>query len=509
MSSNHLSGTHRNAARHIVVRSAFVLNKGNLGGRVVSGAGFTLLGIVLRTLLTIGSMSILARLLTPADFGYIAMAAVVTEFAGLLNSFGLANILIQRRVVSRVQLDTVFWASLLIGGIITLLVFGISFASGWLFADEVTGDLLRVLCLTFLFGSLATVHEALISRLMRFRIEFWIQICTIVIRSIVAIILAYQGFGVWSLVAGAITGSIVGPVLLLIAVPYLPRFRFHLRYLISSWKASGSYMGNTVIYYVSMNVDIFLIGRQLGAQALGYYQNARSLSDDVRGRIAMPLQRVLFPALSALQDDQSRLQQSVLRCARLLAAIICPIGFGLAAISSDLVPVLYGDQWLAMIPILSMLGVSAALRGSTAIASSLFNSQNKVGLGFRYNLAGMILLVVSVLLTLPHGLTSVAAVISANALFSVLTLRVSFGLIALGTRDIINVLLRPILASCAMWGCILLLQQNLASSPLHVSLKLLLDIAFGALVYSLFLHLLSRQYLAEFRELSRRLLRAH
>ena len=133
--------------RHSIVRKAFILNSRNLGQRVVSGAGFTFLGIALRTLLTIGSMAILARLLTPADFGYIAMATVVTEFAGLLNSFGLSSILVQRRVVTRLQLDTVFWAGLGLGGAIALLVFGISFLTGWLFDEETIGKLLRVLCL--------------------------------------------------------------------------------------------------------------------------------------------------------------------------------------------------------------------------------------------------------------------------------------------------------------------------------------------------------------------------
>lgn len=507
MSPSSQASSKRHHHRHATVRSAFVLNGGNLGQRVVSGAGFTFLGIVMRTVLTIGSMSILARLLAPADFGYIAMAAVVTEFAGLLNSFGFANILIQRRTIARLHLDTVFWASLGIGSTITLLVFCLSFASGWLFSDEMTGDLLRVLCLTFIIGSFTTVHEAILSRLMRFRTEFWIQIAVIVIRSIVAIVCALLGMGVWSLVAGALTGALVGPLILQAVIRYVPRMRFSTRYLLASWKTSGSYMGNTFIYYLSMNADIFLIGRQLGAHALGFYQNARSLSDEVRGRIAMPLQRVLFPALSAIQNDPARLRQSVLRCSRLLAAIIFPIGFGLAAIAPDLVPVLYGDQWLAMAPLLSLLGVSAALRGSTAIASSLFNSQNRVGLAFRFNFAGVVLLLVSVLASVPYGLTATAAAISANALFSVFILHVAFSLIGLSGRDVLDVLLRPAIASSGMWVAIALLQQTPAAKAAHVSLRLAAGIAVGALAYSLLLHLLSRQYFREFHELGRKLLK--
>lgn len=130
---------------------------------------------MLRTTLTIGSMAILARLLTPADFGYLAMATVVTEFAGLLGSFGFANILIQRRVITRLQLDTMFWATLALGCTIAAVIFALSFLTHWLFGDEATGPLLRVMCLTFIFGSLSTVHQAILSRLMRFGTEFIIR----------------------------------------------------------------------------------------------------------------------------------------------------------------------------------------------------------------------------------------------------------------------------------------------------------------------------------------------
>src|SRR5690606_2580634 len=129
---------------------------------------------------------------------------------------------------------------------------------------------------------------------------------------------AWLGFGVWSLVAGPIAGALAQLVLMFIAVPFLPRLRFYAAYLFANLRTGGSYMGNTFLYYLMMNVDLLLIGRQLGASMLGYYQNARSLTDEIRGRIAMPLQRVLFPAFSAMQADRDRLRQSVLKSSRIL-----------------------------------------------------------------------------------------------------------------------------------------------------------------------------------------------
>lgn len=490
--------------RDCTIRDGFVLNSDNLGHRVVTGAGFTFLGIALRTAITLGSMAVLARLLSPADFGYIAMAVVITELAALFGGFGFSNILIQKKRINRLQLDTVFWASTLVGLILATAVFLMSFLSGWLFREPLTGELLRVMCLTFFFGGLTSIHEAVISRMLRFRTEFWIQNTVIALRSLTAIAFAYLGYGVWSLVAGSIAGAFAAVILYAFAVPYFPRFRFHSSYLTATWKTSSSYFGSGFLYYIHMNVDLMLIGRALGATPLGYYQNARSLTDEVRGRIAMPLQRVLFPAFSALQTDNERLQASVIRAGRLLAAVIFPIGIGLSAVAQELVPVLYGDQWLAMIPVLSMLGVSAAIRGSTAIASPLFNAKNRVALALRYNIIGTVLMVIAVVFALPYGVQAVAVAVALVSFYSLVTFHVGLGLIGLDTRHVLQILGFPAIASIVMTLAIIGLRLYSTAWTSHPAMLLPIHVIAGAIVYAVALHLLSRKYLGDFIELARK-----
>ncbi|MDR1424011.1 MAG: lipopolysaccharide biosynthesis protein [Azoarcus sp.] len=493
----------RHDPRHALVRRAMVLDADNLTQRVVSGASFTFLGIALRTLITVGSMAILARLLTPADFGYLAMATVVTEFAAMLGSFGLTNILIQRRRVTRLQLDTIFWAAFGTGCALALLVFGLSFVAGRLFGDAIIGSLLRLLCLNFVISALGTVSEALLARLMRFRAIFVIQVTAIALRSTVAMICAWQGLEVWSLVAGSLTGPIVTVVLLSAVAGYVPRWRFSMSYLRFTLKTCGGYLGNTVLFYLCMNIDLFLIGKQLGANALGYYQTSRSLTDEVRGRLAWPLQRVLFPALSSLQNDLSRLRHSVLKATRLLAALLCPIGFGIAAAAPEIVPVLYGEKWLPMIPILTMLGINIAARASTALAPPLFYSQNKVTLIFRYNVIETMLLVTSVVIALPYGLEAIATAIAANSLFSVIIFWFAFRLIGLGFSDVLHVLSCPLFASITMWIAISLLRKVVPVEDVNIVLRLIMTIAYGAIVYCTVLVMMSRQYWHAFVELFR------
>lgn len=499
------STTGRRPGRQDLLRDAFVLNADRLGSRVVSGAGFTFLGTALRVAITLGSVSVLARLLAPADFGYIAMATVVTEFAALFSNFGLVNILIQRPRVSRLQLDTVFWTSAAIGVLVAAAVFGLSYAAGLLFADPAAGELLRVLCLTFVLGGLTTVHDATLARLMRFGTEFRIQILSVVARAGVAITFAWLGFGVWSLVAGALASSIALVLQTFIAVPYLPRFRFHFPYIAATWRISGSYLGRGLLFYADTNIDLVLIGRYLGATALGFYQNSRSLTDEIRGRIAVPLQRVLFPAFAALQDDLERLQDSVVRSGRLVAALVVPIGFGTSAISADLVPVLYGSQWTAMIPVVTMLGVSAGIRAATAISGPIFNATNHVVLALKVGFVGTVINAVAVALTLSWGVEAVSAAIALTSLYSLVVLRLGLGLIGLRFSHMARILGPPLLSALVMWATIAAVRPFSTAWLAHPGPLVLLHVALGALVYSVALHACSREYLADFRDLAARL----
>lgn len=482
-----------------------MLRQGGVNSRVVNGAGYQFLGIATRTFLTIGSTAVLARLLTPSDFGYVAMATVVTEFANLFGSFGFTNVLIQRRVINRLQCDTVFWATLAVGTTIAVGVFVASYFSHWLFADAQVAPLLQVMSLTFVLNSLSAIPTVTMSRLMLFGATFWIGMALMFIRTGTAIACAYAGMGLWSLVAGSLASGVANVVLKFAVAPHWPRWRFDMALLKSTWRTSGGYFGNTALYYVSMSLDLLLIGRQLGPTALGYYQNARSLTDEIRGRIAVPIESVLFPAMSSLQADLQRFQLLVLRAGRLLAALVVPIGVGVSANARELVLVLYGSQWLEMIPVMSMFGLSAALRAGTAISAPLFYATDRVALAMKYNAIGTLLTVAGVLVAMPHGLEAVALAVALASLYTLVGFVVAFSLIELRWRSVLQVLGPPFAASLVMWVATALLRRlDWVATP---GVLLLGHVAVGAVVYLACLHLLSRQYLQDVLQVKALLLR--
>jgi O-antigen/teichoic acid export membrane protein len=483
--------------RDSLLRRSFVLQPEGIGRKVVNGASYQVAGIALRTVLTIASTAVLARMLTPADFGYVAMAAVITDLAALLGALGFSNVLIQRRRINRLQLDTVFWATLGLGVLIASTVLALSLGAGWLFSDPRISPILQVLSIGFVISSLASVPTIVLARQLRFRTEFWINIVSIAIRTAAGIGFAVSGLGVWSLVLGGLVGHVAAVTMAYLNVPYLPRIRFHLPLLTATWRTSGSYLGNTLLHYINSNLDLFLIGRQLGATSLGYYQNARTLTDEIRARIATPVQQVIFPALSALQSEPAQVKALVMRAARLLAAFVVPVGVAISANAPELVRVLYGDQWLAMTPLLSMLGLSAALRAGTAIASPLFNASNRVALAMRFNFVGTVLLAVAILAAAPHGIEAVAAAVFLSSLYSLVTLRAALALIGLGSRQIIEILAAPTLAATAIW--LTTYGLRLLAWSESASVLLLVHSAVGALVYVIVLHILSSEYLSEIK----------
>jgi PST family polysaccharide transporter len=285
----------------------------------------------------------------------------------------------------------------------------------------------------------------------------------------------------------------------------VPRWRFHWPLIARTWRTSSGYLGNTTLYYVNMNLDLLLIGRHLGATSLGLYQNARTLTDEIRARIAMPIQHVLFPAFSALQGERTRSQQLTLRAGRLLAAAVVPVGFGVSANAHELVTVLYGRQWLQMTPVVAMLGLSAALRASTAIASSLFNANNRVGLAFRYNVVGSLLTIGGVLAALPYGIEAVATAVALSSLYALVTFRAALALLGLGFRHLAQVLAPPLAAALIMWlGITGLRQLAWTTAP---ALMLGAHVAAGALLYLTALLLLAPQFGHDFRDALRTLVR--
>lgn len=487
------------------VQKSFRPSTSNLGARVVHGAGFTMLGIGMRTLLTIGSMSVLARLLTPADFGHIAMAMTITELAALFSNFGFGAVLVQRRTLSRLHLDTIFWAALALGILLTVAVYAFSIFASLVFSDAMAGQLLQVLCVTFILEELIVVPNSIMLRCMMFGRLFYIQMIVLISRAGAAVLFAWADAGVWSLVWATLVANLLQLFAFWAITRYWPRWRFNGQFLRETWRTTGSYFGGGFLFYINSNIDLFLVGRAMGSTSLGIYQNARSLTDEIRARIAQPLQRVLFPAFSAMQDDRERFKSSVIKSGRLLSTIVVPIGFGVAAVADELVPILYGPQWIAMIPVLKIISAGSGIRAATTVATPIFSATNQVGLSFRLNIVSTILFVASILIGFRWGLSGVACGLLFNALVSLLMYRVALGLIGLGSSALWAMMGWPMVASALFFTAISASRSAFSDwLPAALSRGTAL-VALGVTVYCVTMLLFSRAHVLDVADAGSRL----
>lgn len=479
------------------VQKAFHPATYDLSRRVVSGAAFTFMGIAFRTVVTLGSMAVLARLLTPSDFGHIAMATVITELASIFANFGFGSILIQKLRISRIEIDTMHWGAMGLGVALTFFVLGLSFFAEHFFQDDMVGPLLRVLCLNFVLDEFTMAPRALMARRMQFKLDFYIQSGMMIVRSGTAIIMASNGMGVWSLAGGALAGSTLLAFTYPVLTGYWPRFKFSKPFLRSTWRTSGSYFGNGILFYINSSLDLLLVGRILGASMLGQYQNARSLTDEIRSRMVQPLQRVLFPAFSALQNDHDKFSEGILRSARLLALIFIPVGFGVAAVAPELVTVLYGEQWLPMIPILQVISIAVGLSAPATVSTPIFNATNRVTLSFKLYSIQTAVAIAFMLVGSQWGLMGVAwsrlALLPITLMFFLIALR----FVKMRFYHLWQIVGTPLFAAGLMWLILAQAREFGKAIITSQSATLAYLIALGVIIYTLLSFVISPYHIKD------------
>lgn len=475
----------------------------DLGGRVVRGAVWMAALVVLRTVLTIGSTALLARLLTPTDYGFIAMAAVAVEMAAMLCMFGLPMIIVQMPRLTRLDLDSAFWFSVILGTfVVSIMVAGSTVAAN-LFKEPRLAPILCAMSSLVLFEELSAVHLSIASRLLLIRYEFVCQIASLVVRAGVSIAFALAGLGVWSLVWGAVAGRAIYYALLWWLIPYVPRLRFNSKFLRRSWRAGGSYFGSAALFFFGSNIDTAAVGRIFGVTQLGFYQTAFALPEELRSRIALGIQRVLFPAFALIQADHSAFRSGVLRSLRILATIVVPMGVGMAVLADPIVRVLYGSQWLSVVPLLQIAAIVGIARALQTFLANIYKAKGRPDLEFKIGLGLVPLLVLAVLVGSLRGSAGVASGILVFSVVSLASTYFALRLIELAPFEVLQSLF-PASAAAAFMGAGLRLLDAMHAIPRSTDLlELVLSVAIGIVLFFLSLFLLSRKTVDDFWSVAR------
>lgn len=329
---------------------------------------------------------ILARLITPSEFGLIGMIAVFTGFAKIFVDFGFSNALIQKAGISQRDINTVFSFNLMSGAALSLLFFSFAHLIADFYDEPLLEKITKIYSPIFFISALSGVNQALVVKSLNFKLNTFISISTTIISSITAIILGLYGFGVWSILAKIIVEQILTTMLMMVYHPVNQKPYFHYSSFKGLSKNGFNMAGDSIINYWSRNADNLIIGKFLGDGPLGIYTKSYAIMMLPLRNISRVIGKVMFPSFSLLQDDISQIRNIYLKTTRVIAYMTFPLMMGLAILAEPFVLTTFGPNWTEMIPIIQVLSGIGALQSVFTLNGVIFNSLGKAEISFRISI---------------------------------------------------------------------------------------------------------------------------
>ena len=427
--------------------------------------------------------AILARLLLPSDYGLVGMAFVVTGFASIFSDLGTSAALIQKKEISNELLSTVFWANVLFGLLTMLVVLAISPLAALFYHEPRVTRILQCLSISFLLGGLTTVPYTILERNMSFDTIARIELVSSGISSIIGIVSAIRGLGVWSLVFQSITNISLLMGMYWYQSKWRPAFIFSFRELKSIHSYSSNLVGFSIINYFIRNADYMLIGRYLGAQDLGYYTLAYRLMLYPLQNVTGVLRRVLFPAFSRLQDDEERFRNSYLRVNAAIAIVTLPMMFGLWAVAGHFVLYVFGQKWQPVITLLLILVPVGMVQSISSTVGFIYQAKGRTDWMFRWGIVAGVVTISAFLIGIHWGIVGVATAYSIATWILIYPLfYFPFKLINLDFSDLLRAVSNPFWCSLTMFLCIIVIKALFPVNFPH-GIALLILIPAGVIVY--------------------------
>jgi len=450
----------------------------DLTGLTLRGAAATIVSQAARFLISIVGAIVLARLLTPRDYGLIGMVGAVIGFIAIFRDLGLDSAVIQRADVTASQVNALFWINTATGVALAVATAAIAPGVAWFYGEPSLTWITIVSALAFVLGGSVVQHEALLRRQMRFARLATVDIGSMLVGFAAGILLAWRGAEYWALVLSQLVTAFARVCGLWACLDWRPRLAPKFAGIRPMLAFGANLTGFSFVNYFARNLDNLLIGRYWGASQLGLYSRGYQLMTLPIDQINGPITTVAVPALSRLADSPERYRKAYLRIIEKLAMVTIPLMVFLIMTSDWLVEVVLGPRWQGVSPIFALLGFAGILQPIASTTGWLFVTQGRTSDMFRWGLIGCTLTVGSILVGLPWGALGVAASYSFTSLAVVIPLLFWFvgrsGPVR--TRDIY----RTIGPSIAMVPIVMLVLFVVRRSLADTDTLLSLSVALGA-----------------------------
>lgn len=393
---------------------------------------------------------VLARLLSPEDFGLVALVTVLTSFAPLLIDFGLGDATAQRSTITQAQVSSLFWLSAGIGLGVALAVAGSSPLIGWLYGEPRLQPIALSIAITFVLSGISIQHMALLRRAMQFGKIGRIQLLGTLIGMVVGIATAVCGYGYWALVLRPIANALSVAVGAWVACRWRPRRPVVDEDVRSLVRFGMNVVSFSVMYTVAKSADRLVLGLVYQADQVGYYQNAINLYENSIQTGLVQVHRVASTALSKLQASPATLRERYRAGLSVVAYFFMPLAAIFSVVGKDLTILLLGEKWHAAGVLVSVIALKGVFH---VIESSQGWLHLSIGTADRWRKWGVVattVLVTAVLVGLPFGPIGVAVAIVAACMLNCLPSVVYAGRpIGIDARLVIGAVYRQLIGAIA------------------------------------------------------------
>ena len=453
------------------------------------------------------STLIVVRLLAPADYGLFAMSLVMLSFLTFLNGYGFASALIQAESVGKERIRQAFGMLLVANGALAAIQL---IAAPWVaayFGQPVIADMLRVQALIYLSTPFIAIPEAMMGRALDFRTQAIVNLTSAAVGAAVSLGMAYQGYGVWTLVIAPIIMFWTRAIGLTWQSRLLVRPSFDFTGCGPIFRFGLIILATQMFWIVQTQTDIFFIGARFDAHDVGLYSQAAFLATLFYARFVPPLNEVAFPAYARLQKDPAALRWAFLRAARLIMLLAAPLYAGMAATAQPLVATLFGPTWHELPPLVEAMALAMPFMTLQILFAPALNALGKPHIPLRAAIAGALIFGLAFFVSSRFGVAQMALIwLAAAPLLLIATVQLSRPHIGIDLKDLARAVAAPVGCAVLMGAGVLVIDRLLLRGALDTLplLHLGLLITAGVAIYAAMLHFADRGALPDVWRLIRR-----
>jgi O-antigen/teichoic acid export membrane protein len=348
---------------------------------------------------------ILARLLEPSQFGLIGMLSLFMALAQSILDSGFGSALIQKKDVDHLDNCSIFYFNILVGIFLTLLLIAFAPVIAAFFDQPILIPLTRFLSLNIFINGFALVQSTILTKQMNFKAQLKINLISVVLSGMIGITLAYLGWGVWSLALQSVLNTLFRTILYWVLSTWKPSLIFSFTALGTMFTFGSKLLLSGLLDTFFQNIYQTFIGKMFSVSELGFYTRARSMEQTAVTATSSSLGRVLFPAMSPLQDDITRLRQAYKKTIGVSLFFHFPLMFGLIGIADPLIRFLMTDKWAPSIPFFQLLCIVGLLYPLQVLNLNILMVKGRSDLFFRLEIIKKIFVILAILITYRWGVT--------------------------------------------------------------------------------------------------------